>query len=66
MPQRIKMVIQNNINTSSFSNNSENGIPNVGFRSNMRSGARKISMSVGYNSSIYERMTKPGCSSCGK
>jgi len=29
-------------------------------------GFRGVRMQVGYNASVFERMQRPGCSSCGK
>jgi hypothetical protein len=63
----MKMFIQNNVNSgnnSYISNSSGSGTHPIGFRSGR--GFNRISMSVGYNSSIFDKMRQPGCSSCGK
>jgi len=62
----MRLMIQNAGNGSLISTlpAGNTGIGAGGFA--FRSGFRGVSMSVGYNASVFERMRRPGCSSCGK
>ena len=67
--QRMGLFIRNNGNTGFPTGSSIGGggpsVSGIPFRG-VGGGSRRIPMSVGYNASIFERMRKPGCSSCGK